>query len=410
MIHVCYSLRDRSGKYSKFVGTSMQSLLDNTESDVTIHIIHDSTIGADNKLKFRQIVKTHGQSIQFYNAENFAAEKLPLIDSAVQNFHKNREKLSAFYRLMIPNLLSNDISKVIYLDSDTIVNLDITELWNQDLNWFPLAAVTQAACGHTEQTQTNANPFVRSGIFKWNDYFNSGVLVIDLNQLRESEIGTNLLEHCLQIRKDLGVEARLLDQDALNFIFKKNFLKLPAKFNRLVFLARRLGNPKTAGREIIHYAGQTLETKFDDDFNKIWFKYFCRTPFCTPETLLDLVESVQYSIMQTNSLWNRVVNLSTTRFRGFFVYPKDAGKIVELIGKNDADIGLNASFPNAIDNLISVMEENRDNIIFFINISDTVYPNLREKLICRGFKEYTDFINVKDLAPVKDSSQLIQKM
>ncbi|MBR1420000.1 MAG: hypothetical protein IJ575_02935 [Selenomonadaceae bacterium] len=76
MIHVCYALRDESGKYSKFVGTSMLSLLENTKSEVTIHLIHDSTLSGENQSRFIKIVDRFNQQIIFYNVDDLAADSI----------------------------------------------------------------------------------------------------------------------------------------------------------------------------------------------------------------------------------------------------------------------------------------------------------------------------------------------
>ncbi len=53
MIHVCYAMRDESGKYSKFVGTSMLSMFENTREKITVHLIHDSTLSHESRKKVR---------------------------------------------------------------------------------------------------------------------------------------------------------------------------------------------------------------------------------------------------------------------------------------------------------------------------------------------------------------------
>ena len=52
MIHVCYGLYDKNGHYSKFTGTSILSMFENTNEDVTVHILHDNTLTQENRDKF----------------------------------------------------------------------------------------------------------------------------------------------------------------------------------------------------------------------------------------------------------------------------------------------------------------------------------------------------------------------
>ena len=51
MIHVCFGLFDKTGRYSKFTGTTICSIFANTKSEVTTHILHDDTLTADNREK-----------------------------------------------------------------------------------------------------------------------------------------------------------------------------------------------------------------------------------------------------------------------------------------------------------------------------------------------------------------------
>ena len=261
MIHVCYALNDSSGKYSKFLGTSIQSLLENTSKEVTIHVVHDSTLTRANQKKLRKLVYSFDRELIFYNVEKYAPSRKEYISEKISRM-LDRFSVACFYRTMIPELFSSKISKVIYLDADTIVNLDIEELWNIDLNWFPLAAIPQMTSGHTRESLRRVNALVKQEIFKWDDYFNSGVLVMDLNMIREFD--TSLFEKCIDALLQYPEAPIFPDQNALNLVFKNNYRKLPAKFNRLVHLAKKVGKPEKLGREIIHYSSQTCGVDFRD--------------------------------------------------------------------------------------------------------------------------------------------------
>ena len=62
MIHVCFAIYDKTGRYSKFTGTTMLSLFENTTSSVTVHILHDNTLPAENRDKFSYIAGRYGQA------------------------------------------------------------------------------------------------------------------------------------------------------------------------------------------------------------------------------------------------------------------------------------------------------------------------------------------------------------
>ena len=72
MIHVAYGLHDKTGHYSKFVGTSMLSLFENHYTpprSITVHLLHDNTLTLDNYEKFVYLTGQYNQIIKFYNVE-----------------------------------------------------------------------------------------------------------------------------------------------------------------------------------------------------------------------------------------------------------------------------------------------------------------------------------------------------
>ena len=67
MVHVSYAMTDKNGTYSKYIGTSMCSLFERTNSWVTIHILHDDTLTEKNRDYFMELTRNYGQQIFFYN-------------------------------------------------------------------------------------------------------------------------------------------------------------------------------------------------------------------------------------------------------------------------------------------------------------------------------------------------------
>ena len=180
MIHVCLSLYDKTGRYSKFTGTTMLSLFENTTAEVTIHILHDNTLTADNRDKFIYLAERYAQSVKFYNVEELCAEKLAEMLRRIPFAKTSRLSVAALYRLLLSNILSAEIKKIIYLDSDIVVNMDINELWKIDLNGKIFAAVTETSNGIPIQ---NSAPLCLKGYVASEDYFNSGVLMMDLKMI-----------------------------------------------------------------------------------------------------------------------------------------------------------------------------------------------------------------------------------
>ena len=103
MIHVCYGLTDSDGRYSKFVATSIQSLLENTRENVKIHLLHDSTLTDLHREKFIELVKSFNQSIEFHD---LSGEILESLRQSVGKNILNRFSIGTFFRIFIPYVLN----------------------------------------------------------------------------------------------------------------------------------------------------------------------------------------------------------------------------------------------------------------------------------------------------------------
>ena len=110
-------------------------------------------------------------------------------------------------RLLAPKL--NLPSKIIYLDVDTIINHDISELFDIDVTNFEVGAVRDILFVN----------FV--GFF---NYFNAGVLLLNLDKIRQ----TKSFDRAIDIYK--AQKLSFADQDALNKVIKHRRM-LPYKFN-----------------------------------------------------------------------------------------------------------------------------------------------------------------------------------
>ena len=124
-----------------------------------------------------------------------------------------RSKFTPYSMLrLFADLLPDIPDKVIYLDTDVVVNNDIEPFFNMDIENYELAAVKDA--------------------FNWSDpkrwfmkfYFNAGVLLLNIKKIKETKMFEKTRKYC-RYRKML-----YMDQDALNLSAKK-VLRLPLKYN-----------------------------------------------------------------------------------------------------------------------------------------------------------------------------------
>jgi hypothetical protein len=199
-IQVAFGLYDKTGKYTLFVGTVIQSVLENTLSKVCFHIFHDDTLNRTNKEKLIQTVGEFGSYIQFHEVNP-------------ADFYGNHRwvkyyTIGCMFRLIMPRVLKN-LNRLIYLDADLLFNRDIKDLWDIDISGYSLAAVKDVIFDNGI-TQPK---FVEEGIVSKDRYFNSGVLLMNLDAIRKKG---DLLDLSIEFLEN-NPDSALPDQDALNY-------------------------------------------------------------------------------------------------------------------------------------------------------------------------------------------------
>lgn len=123
---------------------------------------------------------------------------------------------TAMFKFDLPQMLG-DVEKVLYLDGDTLVLKDLSELYNTSLEGFYVAA----ADDEIEKIR-HVSP-----LFTANGYFNSGVMLLNLSKMREESVTEKLVDY-----RAHGTNF-FMDQDALNAVLGGKKLTLPLQYNFL---------------------------------------------------------------------------------------------------------------------------------------------------------------------------------
>jgi lipopolysaccharide biosynthesis glycosyltransferase len=125
-----------------------------------------------------------------------------------------------WYRILLPELLA-DVERVLYLDVDTLALDTIAPLWRIDLSGHAVAAVTNVFEEHRldrPATLRLPGPEV---------YFNSGVLLMNLDELRRTDAADTIR----RIARERGAELVWPDQDVLNLALWERRLPLRPRWN-----------------------------------------------------------------------------------------------------------------------------------------------------------------------------------
>lgn len=128
---------------------------------------------------------------------------------------------SALFKFDIPNIL-HELDKALYLDGDTIIQKEISPLFDYDISDCFLAAVDDM--GDDKNSNGNSRLAERLGIDAAY-YFNSGVMLFNLNKMRRESFSEKLTEYRTR-RKNY-----FMDQDAFNAVCDGKWHRLPYEYN-----------------------------------------------------------------------------------------------------------------------------------------------------------------------------------
>ena len=194
-------------------GVMIKSLLiNNLNNDICIHALIDPDV-TDLDMTNIQSVAEGYNNCKF----NFYKVGVDIIQHLPRSTNKRFDR-SVYYRLFASSILNDDIDKVIYLDCDIIVLGSLEPIWNIKL-YDAIAAIIN-------QTQ-DVSIYNRLNLSTENDYYNSGVLLINLKYWRTYHVEEQIIEY-------IGTHSSCIlnpDQDTINVVLRGNIVRLPLKYN-----------------------------------------------------------------------------------------------------------------------------------------------------------------------------------
>lgn len=261
MIQIGMGVYDKTGNYTSWLGVAISSAVRRSSAPIHFHIVCDETLTETNRLRLTYICHRNGHEISFHKID---AGVFVDFDSQMREY-----TIGALFRILLPQICDN-LSKIIYLDSDLLINCDIKELWDTDIGNYCIAAVPDEPVVNgiiwTKPTSV--------GAISKETYFNSGVLYMNLDKIRKKG---NLLEMMSAYLKE-NPDSNLPDQDALNVIFNKETLLLDKKWNVPVETARIEKN--TDLRECIyHYIGTVVVPYAGGEIDRLYMDITKQTPW-----------------------------------------------------------------------------------------------------------------------------------
>ncbi|SDP09536.1 glycosyltransferase family 8 protein [Selenomonas ruminantium] len=319
MIHICYAVSDKKGTYTKLIGASMHSVFAHTEEWVTVHILHDYSLSEDNRRYLMQLVRSYGQQLVFHDLELQYKDRLARMESGNKWMEKNGKSGNGradWFRLLLGEELT-DVERLIYLDADTIVNLDIKELWAEKTGENGLAAVPDGMI-----QDDHVSKLVKKGLCEAKRYFNAQVLLLNMPAFSQEK---DLLERGVAFLRKHELSDYPV-QDVLNHVFGAACCLLPDKYNTWVMKEINQGN-NTLEPCIYSYNGLHA-FDYGNNYQRLFWENFSDTPWCDTNFLCRLAHNIQQN---ANSKLLIYANLTAGKRRIVVGPDKEADKYKKML-------------------------------------------------------------------------------
>ena len=181
---------------------------------VRAHYLHGPGLRPASRRRLEAVAHERGGEIVFWEVAEELVDGL-----AVRDYFTS----AMWYRILLPELLP-DVNRVLYLDVDTIVLGPIAPLWTEvDLDGALVGAVTNVF-----ETWRGTDHTDRLGLAQA-DYFNSGVLLLNLKEMRR----TGTVEEIRRVAAEVADDLVWPDQDVLNLVLGPRRVALDPRWNAM---------------------------------------------------------------------------------------------------------------------------------------------------------------------------------
>lgn len=225
-------------KYVTLLAALIKSIEKTLHKNYSIELtIIEQNVSIKNKKKLHESINPKIISLKWVGISSlFKRLSLPVDQSTFP--------ITTYGRLLLEYVYPPQVSRVIYLDVDTVLLESIHDLWELDLQDKTIGAARDELV-KTFQTSWNGGivNYKQLGLAGDSEYFNAGVMVIDLVKWRSEKVAENVV-HCIEKNKAF---ANFPDQYGLNIVLNKRWLKIDVNWNYFSAL------PYHSGIKLVHF-------------------------------------------------------------------------------------------------------------------------------------------------------------
>lgn len=233
------------------------SILKNNKNSINFYVIHSGLSNSELEHLEKIVKNVNIES----NLCSILVGKTAFDDSPT--FGRSKE---AFYRLLIPDLLPKDVNRCLYLDGDVLVTKSISDFYFESFDDNALIVCEDIG----EILFFSKEQHAKLDIPLNYKYFNSGVLIFNLEYFREKFETVNFVNFM-----DSHENLKFLDQDVLNgTCFDKVKYSNSAKYNlQEILINPVVTNQAVEKAAIIHFLQKPWRANYRGVNSNIWWSY-----------------------------------------------------------------------------------------------------------------------------------------
>lgn len=209
-MHICYAV-DNNFLVQTMVSMSSIAVFAN-KKDIWFHVLDAGLTDLDVSL-LRSHAERLGAELRLYDMRLY----MNRVRATGQASWGDFPTYATWARMFLPEILPDDVDRVLYLDGDVIANGDYTVLFQKDMRGCVAAAVEDCVKASYKEG-LGLPPSAR--------YVNAGVLLFDLNQWKRQYDPAWLGKYLTK-----GIYYPMADQDVVNLMFQGKIVYLPLKYN-----------------------------------------------------------------------------------------------------------------------------------------------------------------------------------
>ena len=260
--NICYS---SDSNYAEQLAVSMASVLSNAKKQENINFyVLDGGLSTQDKQNIELLKNIKDFSINYVEINEDDFKSCPILKDKDEKYSSYHVTLPTYFRFKLASLLPN-VGKILYLDCDVIVRNSLEEFYTMPVKDSAALMILDA-----ESKQESKR-------IEYKNYFNAGVMLINLDYWRKNNVEKRLFDYA----KENADTILWQDQDVINIVLQNEIKKVSEKWNFQYFLYEKIDVKKLSEIKVFHLAGRFKPwlIPFEHPVYDYYYYYLFMTPW-----------------------------------------------------------------------------------------------------------------------------------